>query len=228
MWCLPPHANAAFVAQMEEILAVYQRPYDPCRPQICLDELHKQLLGEVTPPLPMVVGQPMRSDYEYVRNGTANLFMLCEPLRGWRQVTVTAQRTKIDWAHCVRELVDRYYPAAQCIVLVLDNLNTHTTAALYEAFAPAEARRIAERLEIHYTPKHGSWLNPAQRAPAEIELSVLSRQCLDRRMEDQPTLREAVGAWNVARNVTGKGIDWRFTTEDARIKLKHLYPSIES
>ncbi len=221
-WCIPPKANAAFVAQMEDVLAVYRRPYDPCRPQICMDELHKQLLGEVTPPLPMAAGQPQRSDYEYVRNGTANLFMLCEPLRGWRQVTVTARRTKVDWAHCVRELVDVHYPDAECIVLVMDNLNTHTPASLYEAFPPAEARRIVERLEIHYTPKHGSWLNMA-----EIELSVLSGQCLDRRMEDRATLRAEVSAWNVDRNAAGKGVNWRFTTDDARIKLKHLYPSIE-
>ena len=218
---IPPAPDAAFVARLEDVLAVYRRPYDPCRPQICMDELHKQLLGEVTPPLSMAAGQPQRSDYEYVRNGTANLFMLCEPLRGWRQVTVTARRTKVDWAHCVRELVDVHYPDAECIVLVLDNLNTHTPASLYEAFPPAEARRIAERLEIHHTPKHGSWLNMA-----EIELSVLSGQCLDRRMEDRATLRAEVSAWNVDRNAAGKGVNWRFTTDDARIKLKHLYPSI--
>lgn len=159
MWCIPPKANAAFVAQMEDVLAVYRRPYDPRRPQICMDELHKQLLGEVTPPLPLAAGQPTRSDYEYVRKGTANLFMCCEPLRGWRQVTVTERRRKVDWAHCIKELVDVYYPDAECIVLVLDNLNTHTPASLYEAFPPAEARRITERLEIHHTPKHGSWLN---------------------------------------------------------------------
>jgi len=223
MWCIPPKANAAFVAQREDVLAVYRRPYDPRRPQVCMDELSKQLLSDATPPLPMTAGRPQCSDYEYVRNGTANLFMLCEPLRGWRQVTVTARRTKRDWAHCVRALVDVHYPDAECIVLVLDNLNTHTPAALYEAFPPAEARRIAERLEIHHTPKHGSWLNMA-----EIELSVLSGQCLDCRMADQATLREEVAAWNMDRNTIGKGIDWRFTTADARIKLKHLYPSIES
>ncbi len=223
MWCIPPKANAAFVAQMEDVLTVYRRPYDPRRPQVCMDELHKQLLGEVTLPLPMAAGRARCTDYEYVRNGTANLFMLCEPLRGWRQVIVTARRTKVDWAHCVRALVDVHYPKAECIVLVLDNLNTHPPASLYEAFPPAEARRIVERLEIHHTPKHGSWLNMA-----EIELSVLSGQCLDRRMEDQATLREEVGAWNVERNVAGKGVNWRFTTEDARIKLTHLYPSIES
>lgn len=222
MWCIPPKANAAFVCQMEDVLEVYRRPYDPRRPQICLDELHKQLLGDLTPPLPMAAGRPQRMDYEYVRDGTANLFMLCEPLRGWRQVTVTARRTKIDWAYCIKALVDVHYPDAEQIVLVLDNLNTHTPASLYEAFAPAEARRIAERLEIHYTPKHGSWLNIA-----EIELAVLSGQCLDRRMEDRATLREEVGTWNRERNTAEKGVDWRFTTDDARIKLKHLYPSIE-
>ena len=223
MWCIPPQANAAFVAQMEDVLAVYRRPYDPCRPQICMDELHKQLLGEVTPPLPMAAGRPQRSDYEYVRNGTANLFMLCEPLRGWRQVTVTARRTKVDWAHCVRELVDVHYPDAEQIVLVLDNLNTHTPASLYEAFPPAEARRIAERLEIHYTPKHGSWLNIA-----EIELSILGRQCLDRRIPDDETLMREVAAWEDGRNDADAVINWRFTTADARIKLKHLYPSMQS
>jgi hypothetical protein len=222
MWCIPPKANATFVSQMEDVLAVYQRPYDPRRPQICMDELNKQLLSEVTPPLPMAAGHAQRMDYEYVRGGTANLFMLCEPLRGWRQVTVTERRTKIDWAHCVKALVDVHYPDAECIVLVMDNLNTHTPASLYEAFAPAEARRIAERLEIHYTPKHGSWLNIA-----EIELAVLSGQCLDRRIEDQAMLIAEVTAWNEDRNAAGRGVDWRFTTEDARIKLKHLYPSIE-
>jgi hypothetical protein len=222
MWCIPPKANAAFVCQMEDVLEVYRRPYDPRHPQICMDELHKQLLGDLAPPLPMAAGRPQRMDYEYVRDGTANLFMLCEPLRGWRQVTVTARRTKIDWAYCIKELVDVHYPDAAQIVLVMDNLNTHTPASLYEAFPPAEARRIAERLEIHYTPKHGSWLNIA-----EIELAVLSGQCLDRRMEDRATLREEVGTWNVERNTAQKGVDWRFTTDDARITLKHLYPSIE-
>jgi hypothetical protein len=222
MWCIPPKANAAFVAQMEDVLAVYRRPYDPRRPQVCMDELNKQLLGDVTPPLPMAAGRAARTDYEYVRGGTANLFLCCEPLRGWRQVTVTARRTKVDWAHCVKELVDLHYPAAECIVLVMDNLNTHACASLYEAFPPAEARRIAERLEIHYTPKHGSWLNMA-----EIELSVLSRQCLDRRMEDRAMLIAEVAAWNAERNAAGRGVDWRFSTDDARIKLKHLYPSIE-
>jgi hypothetical protein len=222
MWCIPPTANAAFVAQMEDVLEVYRRPYDPRRPQVCMDELHKQLLGAVTAPLPPAPGRPAREDYEYVRGGTANLFIVCEPLRAWRQVTVTARRTKVDWAHCIRELVDVQYPDAEKIVLVLDNLNTHTSASLYATFPPAEARRIAERLEIHHTPKHGSWLNMA-----EIELSVLCGQCLNRRMADRATLTAEVTAWNAERNAAGRGIDWRFTTADARIKLKHLYPSIE-
>jgi hypothetical protein len=187
-----------------------------------MDELHKQLLGGVTPPLAMTPGRAARVDYEYVRGGTANLFMFCEPLRGWRQVTVTARRTKVDWARCIKELVDVHYPDAACIVLAMDNLNTHTPASLYEAFSPAEARRIAERVEIHYTPEHGSWLNIA-----ETELAVLSGQCLDRRLDDRTLLTEEVAAWNAERNAAGRGVDWRFTTDDARIKLKHLYPSIE-
>lgn len=222
MWCIPPKANAAFVCQMEDILAVYRRAYDPRRPQVCMDELNKQVLGDATAPLPMAAGRPPRMDYEYVRNGTANLFICCEPLRGWRQVTVTARRTKSDWAQCIKELVDVHYPDAEQIVLVMDNLNTHTPASLYEAFPPAEARRIAERLEIHYAPKHGSWLNIA-----EIELAVLSGQCLGQRMEDRAMLTAEVEAWNVERNAAGKGVDWRFTTTNARIKLTHLYPSIE-
>ncbi len=222
MWCIPPKANAAFVAQMEEVLEVYTRPYDPRCPLVCMDELSKQLLGEVRQPLPMRAGQPTRQDYEYVRGGTANLFMVCEPLRGWRQVTVTARRTRRDWAQCIRELVDDHYPDAERVVLVLDNLNTHTLASLYETFPPAEAQRIARRLEVHYTPKHGSWLNMA-----EIELAVLAMQCLGQRMEDGAMLAREVAAWNVARNVVGTRVDWHFTTADARIKLKHLYPSIE-
>jgi hypothetical protein len=219
-WCIPPQANAAFVWQMEDVLAVYQRPYDPRFPQVCMDEASKQLLGQITAPLPLAPGQPQREDYEYVRGGTANLFIYCEPLRGWRHLTVTARRTRVDWAQCIRELVDVHYPDAEKVVLVLDNLNTHTPASLYEAFPPAEARRIAERLEIHYTPKHGSWLNMA-----EIELSVLGRQCLDRRIADSPCLMREVGAWEDGRNDADAVINWRFTTADARIKLKHLYPS---
>jgi DDE superfamily endonuclease len=206
---------------MEDVLSVYTRPYDERFPQVCLDEKSKQLVGEVREPLPLSPGRPARYDYEYEREGTANLFIVSEPLAGWRHISVTERRTKLDWAHCVKELVDLHYPEAEKIVLVLDNLNTHTPAALYEAFAPAEARRIARKLEIHYTPKHGSWLNIA-----DIELSVLARQCLDQRIPDQETLAEEVSAWEAERNVAESSIDWRFTSADARIKLKHLYPEI--
>jgi hypothetical protein len=207
---------------MEDVLAVYTRPYDPRRPQVCLDETSRQLLAEVTPPRPVAPGQPAREDYEYQRHGVCNVFLVCEPLRGWRHVTVSARRTRIDWAHCVKNLLDVCYPDAEQVVLVQDNLNTHTPASLYEAFEPAEAKRLADRLELHSTPKHGSWLNMA-----EIELSVLSEQCLDRRLADRSTLEREVAAWQAARNATGRGVDWRFTTEDARIKLKHLYPAIQ-
>ena len=185
---------------MEDVLDVYTRPYDPRRPLVCLDETSRQLLAEVTPPLPVAPGRPARDDYEYVRNGVGNVFLVCEPLRGWRQVTVSERRTRIDWAHCIKELVDVHYPDAERIVLVQDNLNTHTPASLYEAFQPAEAKRLADKLEIHYTPKHGSWLNMA-----EIELSVLAGQCLDRRLADRATLEREVAAWQAARNGAGRG-----------------------
>lgn len=218
---IPPKGNGEFVWRLEDILAVYTRPYDPTRPLVCLDEMPEQLLAEVRPPLPMEPGKPARGEYEYARRGTANLFMVCEPLTGRRWVTVTDRRTAIDWAHEIRDLVDRRYPDAERIVLVLDNLNTHTPGSLYEAFPPAEAKRLADKLEIHYTPKHGSWLNIA-----EIELSVLSRQCLDRRLPDITTLQAEVTAWQERRNSAGGTVDWRFTTADARIKLKRLYPTI--
>jgi hypothetical protein len=172
--------------------------------------------------LTVAPGQPVREDYEYERRGVCNLFLVCEPLRGWRDVMVSARRTRIDWAHCVKDLVDVHYPNAEVIVLVQDNLNTHTPASLYAAFEPAEAKRLADRLELHYTPKHGSWLNMA-----EIELAVLAEQCLDRRLADQATLEREIVAWQSARNASGRGVDWRFTTADARIKLKHLYPAIQ-
>ena len=207
---------------MEDVLAACTRPYDPRRPQVCLDETSRQLLAEVTPPRPGAPGRPAREDYEYQRQAVCNVFLVCEPLRGWRHVTASARRTRIDWAHCIQDLVDVYYPDAEQIVLVQDNLNTHTPASLYEAFEPAEAKRLADRLEVHYTPKHGSWLNMA-----EIELSVLSEQCLDRRLADRATLEREVAAWQAARNGVARGVDWRFTTEDARIKLKHLYPAIQ-
>jgi DDE superfamily endonuclease len=206
---------------MEDVLDVYQRPPDPTRPLVGLDETSKQLTKEVRPPLPPLPGAPARYDTEYERNGVANLFMLCAPLLGWRQVTVTDRRTGVDWAGAIRELVDVHFPAAEKIVLVLDNLNTHAPASLYEAFEPAEAKRLWDKLELHYTPKHGSWLNVA-----EIELSALGRQCLDRRIPDQAALTEEVAAWVEERNAAAVTVDWQFTTADARIKLKHLYPTL--
>ena len=206
---------------MEDVLAVYTRPYDPRRPQVCLDEASKQLLADTRAPIPARPGQPARQDSEYARHGTAALFMVCEPLAGWRHVRGRDRRTAVDWAQVIKEVVDNRYPEAERIVLVMDQLNTHTAASLYEAFPPAEAKRLADKLEIHYTPKHGSWLDMA-----ELELSVLARQCLDDRFPDQPTLTAAVAAWETARNARRMPIDWRFTTADARIKLKHLYPSL--
>lgn len=206
---------------MEDVLDVYHRPYDPRFPQVCLDEVTKQLVGETRVPLPPQPGQPARFDYEYERHGTAALFLACEPLRGWRHVWVGERRTKVDWAHVIKDLVDVHYPEAEQIVLVQDQLNTHTPGSLYEAFSPAEAKRLADKLEIHYTPKHGSWLNVA-----EIELSVLRRQCLDQRIAALGPLRDEVAAWEARRNAARTPVDWRFTATDARIKLKHLYPSI--
>jgi hypothetical protein len=206
---------------MEDVLDVYHRPYDATRPQVCLDEASKQLVGEAVEPLPPEPGQPERFDYEYVRNGTANLFMVSEPLLGWRAVKVTDRRTAKDFAAVVRWLVEDVYPEAETVVLVMDNLNTHTLASLYEAFPPDQARRIAERVEVHHTPKHGSWLNVA-----EIELSVLARQCLDRRIEDRATLERQVAAWENDRNQRAVETKWRFTTADARIKLRRLYPTL--
>jgi hypothetical protein len=221
-WVIPPKANAEFVCAMEDVLEVYTRPYDPKKPQVCLDEASKQLVAETRTPLPAEPGQVAREDYEYERCGTANLFMAFEPLAGQRHVQVTERRTAVDFAHVIRDLVDRLYPEAETIVLVMDNLNTHKLASLYEAFEPAEARRLLEKLEIHYTPKHGSWLNMA-----ETELSVLARQCLDRRIADQADLAYEVAVWQDSRNEAVCRVDWRFTTADARIKLKRLYPSIE-
>jgi transposase len=206
---------------MEDVLHVYHRPYDPRFPQVCMDETSKQLVGETRTPLPAAPGRPARIDYEYERRGVRNLFLFVEPLAGRRHVQVTERRTKRDWATAIQELVDVHYPTAERIVLVLDNLNTHVGSALYETFPPAEARRLLERLELHYTPPHGSWLNMA-----EIELSVLGRQCLDRRIPDEATLVREVAAWGLDRNAHRTTIDWRFTTADARIKLKRLYPSL--
>jgi hypothetical protein len=220
-WVIPPERNAEFVAAMEDVLDVYQRPRDPSRPLVCLDEQSKQLIKETRTPLPTSPGRVARHDYEYERNGTANLFMLFAPLEGWRHVKVTERRTRCDFAEVIRELVDVHFPEAEKIVLVMDNLNTHKPSSLYEAFPPAEARRLVERLEIHYTPKHGSWLDMA-----ETELSVLTKQCLDRRIPDMATLKSEVAAWERQRNGQQATIDWRFTTDQARIKLKRLYPSI--
>ena len=222
-WVIPPQANADFVCAMEDVLEVYTRPYDATRPVVCLDEISKQLVAETRTPLPAEPGQPERVDYEYERCGTANLFLTQEPLTGHRHVTVTAQRTAVDFAQEVHDLLEIRYPHAEKGVLVMDNLNTHKPAALYQAFEPKLARSLINRLEIHHTPKHGSGLNRA-----EIELSVLSRQCLDRRIPDADTLTQAVVAWQQARNACLHPVHWRFTTPDARIKLKRLYPSIQS
>lgn len=208
---------------MEEILEIYTQPYDPDVPLLCMDETSKQLVGETRVPLACQTGTPLRYDYEYERHGTCNLFMVCEPLRGQRQVTVTERRTKVDWAHLIKDVVDHQYPYAKRIRVVMDNLNTHSPASLYEAFEPSEARRLLSRLEFHYTPKHGSWLNIA-----EIELSVLSRQCLARRIPQATQLKQEVAAWERDRNTHATHVDWRFTTADARIKLKRLYPTIQN
>jgi hypothetical protein len=208
---------------MEDVLEVYHRPHDETRPLVCIDETNKQLVGEVVQPIPAEPGQPERFDYEYVRNGTANLFMICEPLVGWRHVMVTERRTAVDFAEVLRWLAEDVYGEAEKIVLVLDNLNTHTLASLYQAFEPEQARRIAERFEVHHTPKHGSWLNVA-----EIELAVLARQCLDRRIESTDELWKELESWEDERNDQQIGVNWRFTTADARIKLKRLYPAAQN
>jgi len=207
---------------MENVLAVYKRPYDPKYPVVCFDEKSKQLVGEIATPIPAAPGRSECHDYEYVRNGTANLFMLVEPLRGWRAVSVTSRRTKLDFAAQVKDLVDVHYPKAGKVTLVMDNLNTHRMSCLYEAFPPAEARRIIEKIEVVHTPKHGSWLNMA-----ECELSVLEKQCLRDRIGDEVTLRKRVSIWNQDRNNRSKKIDWQFETANARIKLRRLYPKIQ-
>ncbi len=218
---IAPKANAAFVAAMEDVLEVYTRPHDRLRPLICLDETSKQLTKQTRGPIPMRPGREPRFDYEYERAGVASLFMLFAPLEGWRHVAVRARRTAIDYAHILKELADTHFPDAEKITLVQDNLNTHSTASLYQAFPPAEARRIAERFEWHYTPKHGSWLNIA-----ECELSVIARQCLERRIPDRLELDSQIRAWTKHRNSASAKVSWRFSTDDARIKLAHLYPQI--
>ncbi len=205
---------------MEDVLDVYERPYDARFPVVCMDETSLQLLADARPPLPATAGQVAREDYEYVRQGVCNVFLAVEPLGGWRTVAVTDHRTRRDWAHFMRE-VAAHYPDAERIVVVLDNLNTHGSASFYEAFPPAEAHALAHRFAFHHTPPHGSWLNVA-----EIELSVLDRQCLDRRLPDRDRLATEVAAWTTARNTTAVTVDWHFTTAHARTKLKRLYPSL--
>jgi DDE superfamily endonuclease len=219
---LAPTADPAFVWHMEDVLDVYERPFDPAQPVVCLDETSRQLLSEARPPLPPEPGRPTRHDPEYVRGGVANLFLVTEPLRGWRAVQVSQQRTRLDFARCIKQLVDVHYPAAERIVLVLDQLNTHSPASLYAAFPPTEAKRLSAKLEIHYTPKHGSWLNMA-----ELELAILQRQCLVQRLPDQATMDRAVTAWATQRNAATTAVDWQFTTADARIKLRRLYPAFD-
>jgi hypothetical protein len=238
-WCLPVRYNskststAKFVAKMEDVLCVYERPYDPLHPVVCMDEKNKELRGHVEgrgpvqarPSPDKVKARDAREDYAYKRGGMANIFMVCEPLRGWRRTAITERRTAQDFAHQVRKIVDEDFPNANKIVLVTDNLNTHTMWSLYQTFPPQEARRILDKLEWHYTPEHGSWLNVA-----EIELSVMQQQCLSRRIPDVPTLEQEAAAWDEARNSRSRPgpstIKWQFTTKDARIKLKSLYPVI--
>ena len=220
-WVIPPKANSAYVAAMEDVLAVYTRPRDADHPLVCVDETSKQMLAETRLPIPMKPGRPARCDYEYERNGTANLFMMFAPLEGWRHVKVTDRHTAVDYAHVLKDLADVHFSGAKTIVLVQDNLNIHSKASLYEAFPAAEARRLVERFEWHYTPKHGSWLDLA-----ESELGVLSSQCLDRRIPDKQTLVEEIAAWEHDRNANHTKANWHITTPNARIKLKHLYPSI--
>lgn len=207
---------------MEDVLSVYQQAPCESRPLVCMDETSKQHVKETRLPLPGRVGDVEKYDYEYERNGVSNLFMVCAPLLGWRHVAVTERHTCTDWAHLMRDIVDVHFPSAERVVVVMDNLNTHKPSSLYKAFPPSEAKRIMERLEFHYTPKHGSWLNMA-----EIEFGILQRQCLNRRIPDQETLRDEVAAWQQRRNTEAVDVNWRFTTEDARIKLKRLYPSMD-
>jgi hypothetical protein len=221
-WCIPTAPDAEFVYHMEDILHVYTRPYDPARPQVCMDEINTQLLADTRDALPLQPGKPIREDYEYERHGVCNVDLSCEPLTGQRYTMVAPQRTKQEWAQFMRQLADSHYPDAEKIVLVMDTLNTHTLAALYEVFPVAEARRLAQRFEVHYTPKHASWLNMA-----EIELSALDRQCLAERMPNIQVVQEQVTAWQNQRNQAQATINWRFTAEDARIKLKRLYPSLQ-
>ena len=220
---IPPQENAEFVCQMEEVLELYQKPYDPLRPVVCFDEGTKQLIGETRTPQTMQPGLPQRHDYEYQRHGTCNMFMFFEPLAGWRHVEVTDHRKKVDFANCMKFLVEQSHLDAEMIYVVQDNLNTHKPASLYEAFPPQEARRLLNRIKFVYTPKHGSWLNMA-----EIELNVLNSQCLDRRIAEKAYLVDEVDAWQKQRNEVAASVNWQFTTQDARTKLKRLYPSFHA
>jgi hypothetical protein len=219
---MTPTADPAFVAAMEDVLKVYERPYDPAYPVVCCDEASKQLIADTYDPQAVSPKQPARVDHEYKRMGVRNLFMVCEPLANWREVTITERRTMQDWARLIRQLLDGRYKDAKKVMLVMDNLNIHSPAAMYATFPPEEARRLWERLEVHYTPKHGSWLDMA-----EIELSVLTKQCLSRRISDAATLIKEVTAWHEDRNNKRATVNWQYTTRDARTKLKHLYPSVE-
>lgn len=220
-FCIPPEQNAAFVANMEDVLDVYHRPYDEECPVICMDEKPYQLLDESRQPIPMTLGEIKRYDSEYIRNGTCSIFVFVEPLKGWRMVSASKRRTKIDWARYVAELLEVHYPTVPKVCLVMDNLNTHTISSLYEAFPAGRAHALARRLEIHYTPKHGSWLNIA-----EIELSALTSQCLGRRIPSIENLSDELEVWNLSRNNASASINWQFTTDDARIKLRRLCPCI--
>jgi transposase len=220
-WVIAPEASAEFVANMERVLDVYRRPYDAARPVVCMDETPRQLIGQTREPICATAGQPEREDYEYRRLGVCNIFMACEPLAGQRMTKVTARRTKTDWAHFIEDIAVRY-PKAERITLVMDNLNTHNPAALYETFVPEKAKALWDRFEFVYTPKHGSWLNMA-----EIEINVMVRQCLNRRIADIDTMRHEVAAWQAHRDQLKAKIDWQFTTDTARVKLKRLYPTLE-
>ena len=224
MWCIPPKQNAEFAAHMEDVLAVYARAYDESYPVVCMDEKPFQLLDERYEPIPMSkTNRKRKYDCEYERKGTCSIFLFTEPLAGWRSARALPRRTMVDWAHQIKWLLDEQYPDVKKVVLVMDNLNTHKIASLYEAFPPDEAFRLAQRLEIHYTPKHGSWLNIA-----ELELSALTIQCLaHRRIPSIPKLNVDLLAWHTIRNQSQKGVDWHFTTDDARVKLKHLYPVVK-
>ena len=221
-WVIPPKQNAEFVANMEDVLEIYKRPHYSAIPVVCMDEQPTQLIKETRRKTAVEPGKPERVDYEYERNGTAANFMFTEPLGSWRKVSVRETKTMVDWAREIQILLDVDYPDVEKVILICDNLNTHKIASLYETFEPKQARQLAERLEIHYTPKHGSWLNVA-----EIELSVLTKQCLDRRIPDMETLQQEAKAWYCKRNANQKGVDWQFTTEDARVKLKRLFPQIQ-